>query len=270
MENYREDLNFEEKITEQLIVLSKKDIVINKLIELVSYFEKTKEDTCGFDIMPNDNEIDDILISKVNFTKDSIYKNQIFTEEHIFDLSKDLGKILFLREEFLKEICYLVCCYYGEGTYDNAELINEKIQKDLFSIKIDKNKTFLQNVYNNIVIKNSVMKFFTGTVFISHPDKEVKIIELDYDFLLDQVPSLIKMIYSGQNLKNKEIDIKKINYNLNSGDLSQLVEEDENYNESDIKNFISLMIDDLRKTNHGFCQSIISDLIFLGRINASI
>ncbi len=264
-QNNRGGVNFGDEITDQLIELSKKDLIISKFIELICYFEKNKNDLNGFTDMPSEEEVEDTLINKVIYVNSCLQNNQFFTEEGLFDLNTELGKVLFLREELLKEICYLICIYYGVGVDGKNNGINEKIERDLLTIKINNDKTFLQNVYNNIIIKNNIMKFFVGTIFISHEKRDVNISDLDYDFIVEQIPQFIKMVYSGQFIKTNG---SKFGQEYIEVELDSIVEEE--IDELNIRNFISLMVDDLRATNHEFCQKIISEMIIVGRINAKI
>jgi hypothetical protein len=248
-----ERIDFEE-VQDDLIELATIDVIINRFVQTYSYYKKTENDQFGFDKTPSESEVLESLEELIDLIRLDIKNGEHTTEIHIFNLETKFGKLLFLKEELLKELCCIICIIYGDSSTEDH--VNEEIERDLLKISINDQEGFLDNVYNNVVTKKNLMKLVTATLFLSHFMDDDKMENIDYDIIVETTPKLIKTIFETNVLIQNE-------FNNNQ----PITDDFEEVTENNVRDFISFMVGEIRKTNTDFCQELTSGLIAIGRTN---
>lgn len=241
-------------VFDDLIEICKVDMIIGRFIQVYSFYKKIEVRGYGFDKTPTEQEIEDDLEEMIIFVISEIKSGIFSTEMNIFNLETDRGKILFLKEEILKELCFVICVCYGNSSTEDG--VNQEIERELIKISINEDMSFLENVYANVISKKHLMNLVTPTLFLSNFIQDDKISEIDYDLIVEAVPSMIRVIFE-----------TNVSIRANDNFSSFEVDEYEDVSEENVRNFISFMVDEIRTTNTDFCQELTSGLIAIGRTN---
>jgi len=240
------------EIKDSLITVCDTDVIIKRFVQTFSYYKKTEDENVGWDKTPSPKEVDKYLNELIDYLINEIQKGEYSTDLNIFDLNTNIGKILFLKEELIKHLCFVICVVYGESSTEEG--INHEIERELKQITIDENVGFLENVYNNVVSKRRMMELVAPTLFLSNFIEEDEIKNIDYDLFVETTPIIIKLVFETSLLVKSSLE-----------SYYTPIDDYEEVNENNVRNFISFMVDEIRKTNTDFCQELSSGLIVIGR-----
>ena len=153
-------MEVDHQLEQKLFDISQKDFWIYKMSQVISYYNKTKDESWDFLDFPNKVEVLNDLEEYVELISDIVNSSKNSTKEDFFDFDVDNDKLAFIREELLNEMTTEVCSIIGE-----LDSENEAFEKELKKIRIDEDRSFLRNVNKNIISNNNILKFFSSILF---------------------------------------------------------------------------------------------------------
>jgi len=246
------------EIEQKLFNISRKETVVYRFLQIISYGFMVSDESLGFTSVPDKDYVLNELEKLISTVSGLIKEGNHVSPNTMFNTNTGVGKLLLMREEMIRELLYELTSQFG--TQGSDDTIKELMFKEMKDIKIYEGKSFLRNVYLNMASKNNIMKFMTGTLFLSSAIESPFFGDITYTDIMDALPKTLKLVYITEQVKEGDFALM---LNLKKIDLDD--EVDEEITESNIRDFIENMIESLRDVNTTFTKSSVETLISSGR-----
>lgn len=244
-------------VKEKAINILTKETQVFRFVHTLSYIKHVEVLEHGYTCVPNEVQIFSCFEKTMENVFNAIEQNDLEKHQDVFNINLWLHCLLFVRENFINILFKHLSKMLGVGAYGNE--VSEKITEELKEIQIFEERSFLTNVYKNLIVKKNVMNFLISTMFMSYFIDNKNIYDVNFETITNSLEDLILSCYLTDKFKitNDEIYLT-MNINLQ-------YDIKEEINQESIRNYINALIMSLRDANSRYINNANYSLLQIGR-----